>query len=385
MGSFTDWLEQAAANAIAQIQAGGVGDPDPTDKPDDDTSGIAGHEPRDIPEPPIGYRTYWDEDAWAWLPVDDDPAGPPKFSSDTPESIWEYGQTQMWLHDTYGIDDVDAGRYTNAYAQTIYDNTGEWPDLAQLYNDPDFRLGAARVATGANRLPDYFWVQDPEGNRTLYDNRSIVGAVPIESPTGDIYSSAIRDLTTHEGTVLMAPTGIPTYSDTEINALFNPQPVRPPGGGARGPVFDRDLAIENITNTWRNLLLEEPDNAGALAGAYITEATAFARRGGRLDLETWTRKKVRASGRYALLYGKKPESMSEDQYVGQYRQTVGQFGLGERPALRETEAGMTSGAGLAGFSERVGGGREAMLTQGGSWSQKFAASVNSLGALGRLN
>jgi hypothetical protein len=165
-------------------------------------------------------------------------------------------------------------------------------------------------------------------------------------------------------------------------------PISQPSGGSgsgagRTPAaFDRAQLTEEATNRWRGLLLEEPDEAtlNSLVSDYIAQANAFwMQDGGRLDYDTFVVNRVRAQDRHGYLYEKKPEFQSEAEYMGGFRQTVGQFGLNDRATLRETEAGAHSGAGLAGFGERVSRTSEARLANTGTYSQQFAASMAQTG------
>ena len=339
----------------------------------------------------------------------------PKFSNATLDTELDYAKLKSDLALLYNLDATRAGRYIDAFAQQVFGggfsdtlatelsslpplnikglskeeiravvnerarlraeiieratlDKGIWPTYTQLINNEEFITGASRLGSGVDRLPTAFWFVDSEGNRTFYQNSSILGPVPVEGIANISPTDAGR---------------IPLLTQEDIDLLLNRQKAPPGGGvGARGPTFDRDLVIENITAIWRHLLLEEPANVGKLADNYITEAKAFARRGGSLNLETWSRNQVRETGRFATLYEKKPESQSEDDYINGFRGVVGQFGFNERASTRFIESGLTSGAGLQGFANRVGASRPASLINQGAWSQRFAQSVASLGALG---
>ena len=146
--------------------------------------------------------------------------------------------------------------------------------------------------------------------------------------------------------------------------------------------FDRAQLAEQVTERWRSLLLEEPDQAtiDSIVSDYISQANAFwMKEAGRLDLDTFIVNRVRATTRYTYLYEKKPDFQSEGEYMQGFKQTTARFGLGSTATLRETEAGAHSGVGLAGFGERVGRTREARLTNAGTYSQRFAASMAQSG------
>ena len=293
----------------------------------------------------------------------------------------QYEGAQDFLRTFFGVQEGPGGLYINAYAENWrMENGGKWPTMDDLTGSSEFIQGATKIPTGAAYLPLTFWAPHPEtGVMTLYDNHSYTGPVPVEfdftTPGHSASPSGYSNLP-------ILPAG---YLERVLELGGVTAPPTRPGGGSRGPVFDRDLVIENINNVWRNLLIEEPGDTGTLADQYITQATGFARQGGSLNLETWIRKQVRDTRRYQTLYGKKPESMSEDQYIGQYRQSVGQLGINERQATKQIEAGLKSGAGVAGFTERVASTGQARLANQGTWSQRFAQSIQSMGAAGRVD
>jgi len=339
------------------------------------------------PPPGSGGEDYAEGPGWA--------ASPPEFSNASLTTENEFAQAKALLNDLYGIPATQAGTYINWYAQSFYNEHGDWPSAGELYSDSEFLSGAQRVRSGASALPTYFWGVDDEGNRTLYNNHTIVGPYPV--PITEMAAIYGTEMPGRDGAgrlpLYLTPGGppslssLPTFTMEQLLELFSSRPGGGGGGGGGGsvgPIFDRNLVIENITNKWRSLLLEEPGTVGQLADNYIAEAKAFARRGGSLSLETWTLGKIRDTGRYKTLYGKKPESLSEDQYIGQYRQTVTQFGMNEHESTRQIKAGMRSGAGIAGFAERVSGTSQAMLSNQGGWSQRFAQSVASMGLAGRM-
>jgi len=152
------------------------------------------------------------------------------------------------------------------------------------------------------------------------------------------------------------------------------------GSGRGGDIaYDREMLIESIRNHWRSILLEDcPDPAG-LADQYIQEATAFWGQGGTLDLDTWVRNKIRASGRYRTLYARLPASMSEEEYLAQYLGTARQLGLNERWTMTQVEAGLQSGAAPQGFAERLTQTPQYAASNVGAFAQQYAQLVRSLG------
>ena len=324
-----------------------------------------------------------------------------------------YAGAQDFLRMFHNVQEGPAGLYVNAFAENWKTTNGRYPTLNELITASGFADGAKRVVTGAAYLPPVFWAVNPEtGRYALWDNSTGIGPVPIEVPgpgslleasnvfnrwfpqyqqVGEEYTGPYAEGGIGYGAGVDPSRNIPVFSSEYLTAIFENAGAPGPtgggggGGGYSGPVFDRDLVIENIRNLWRNLLREDARNVEKLADQYIAQATGFARRGGSLNLETWARKQVRETDRYRLLYERKPESMSEDQYINQYSQAAGQFGLNEAWTDRQIESGMESGAGVAGFTERLAGTRKAMTASAGSWSQRFASSLGEMGLAGRMN
>ena len=170
-------------------------------------------------------------------------------------------------------------------------------------------------------------------------------------------------------------------TDADLQSIL--ASLAPPrsGGGSRGPVLDKELIKENITNSWRFYLMDEPPNSNALADQYIAEHLAFARQGGSLDLSTWTLGKVRGTARYGTMYRRKPAEMSEADFINQYRGTADDFGLPTSITTQNIRSGMTSGASVAGFQKRIEYSRPVQAR--GGFGRKVANVVAQLGVLNR--
>jgi hypothetical protein len=185
---------------------------------------------------------------------------------------------------------------------------------------------------------------------------------------------------------------VPTITEEQMFAIMNPSPSSGSGrrggggGGGRAPrVFDRAELVEGVTNRWRDKLLEDPDEAGVntIVDSYASKGNAFwMSKGGDLDFDTFVVNELRKRSRYKVLYARKDPHLTDEEWMGRYRGVVEQFGFNEQTFRRETEAGLTSGVGLAGFGERVGRTREARTINQGSYSQRFAANMAQSG-LGR--
>lgn len=102
------------------------------------------------------------------------------------------------------------------------------------------------------------------------------------------------------------------------------------GGGSRGPSadeiraqFDLDQLSDMAAGIWRGSLLEEPKNARDMAKAYVEEIVKNPKQ--KLDFETYIKKRVESSDRYASIYRNKPEGMDAPTYIQRYYQSALQF------------------------------------------------------------
>lgn len=261
---------------------------------------------------------------------------------------------------------------------------GLWPSISDMTQWDIAHNSIGTFAAGYSGLAASFTITQPDGTWIRYNNDPVRG--PIASATQDTPDFEFIKTGVRSQHIDVIP-----QSDLAV-ILTGLSPIRQPTGGggggraAREPMaFDRRELAEAAIDRWRGLLLEEPDDAvlDGLVSGYITDANAFwVNEAGRLDYDTYVTDRIRATERHGILYGKKPEFQSEAEYMGGFRQTVGQFGLGGRAALREIEAGATSGAGLAGFGERVGRTREARFAAGGGFSRQLANQMSQMGSLG---
>ena len=166
------------------------------------------------------------------------------------------------------------------------------------------------------------------------------------------------------------------------NLTGGPPEEEPKGGGPPRLVFDRVHAAENLRSQWRDLLLEEPNNPDGMVTEYENSANNLLRAGGATpNFETWVLNKIRATSRYGVLYGNKGEAQSETEYIDSFRQGVSPFGLNPRIEKRELERGLSTGAAPAAFQQSVAFGRDVQALNPGSFSRRFAASLNKLGRL----
>jgi len=263
---------------------------------------------------------------------------------------------------------------------------GRWPSATELWEYTLYQNSLGLLASGGAYMEPIFGIIPDGGGATQWVKNS--GFSWSFDDEEALYYERLGDRFKGAGV------SFPKYTVDQLGEILGSlSPIsggvggsggRGGGGGAgrAALAFDRNQLAEEATNRWRGLLLEEPDETtlSSLVGDYISEANAFwMKEAGRLDYDTFVVDRVRREDRYNYLYDKKPEFQSESEYMGGFRQTVGQFGFNDRAALRETEAGAHSGAGLSGFGERVGRTGEARLANAGSYSQRFAASMAQSG------
>jgi hypothetical protein len=318
-----------------------------------------------------------------------------------------------------------------------------WPSISDALQDPWLLAAASKIPTGAALLPPAFRVKEIDGRITLWDNTLASGPRPVgvgggyydpnigtfrqpgdfeltrETPVGEPrpqYAGGGQRTwnpeteqwettpveitgTTQEyatvptgqawGMTMAEVMGLPIYDRNMLNSFFammtEPTNPRSPGsyGSGRTIRFDRDEIIEAINTAWQGWLLAKPADPGSLADQYIAAATSFYYQGGDLDFETWVKNKMRETGRYLDLYRQKPEYMTEDEYMGGYRQTAEQYGLRPLTTKTETEIGAQSGVSLTDFAARLAGTSEFMTSNQGQFSKAFASMLGGLGAVGR--
>ena len=332
---------------------------------------------------------------------------PPEFATANPETEWQFNTLKNLLGaEPFRIDATDAGKYVNLWAQRYWEGhgnwvdqppdaegrpqdpvwEGEWPDITDIYRDEGFWAGAIKIPTGAYLLPSMFTVVEPDGTRTLMDNRLSTGPLPIDAPG----VQSLFNVSLARGGIGPWETGIPREDVALpeiprefLDMLMETFADRGSGYG-RAPIkFDRDQITESIRQAWHGLLLDDPVNPGNMADQYINQATSFYHEGGQLDLQTWTLNQIRESDRYQTLYKRKPNWMDEDEYLGRRQQIVQQFGFRPEVEKTQTEIGMETGVGLDALSQRLLGTREYMVANKGAFSQSFANMFAGLGSISR--
>ena len=306
---------------------------------------------------------------------------PPTYSSEMRDQFRDVRQVTKEMFDLPNVADLDSR--VNTMADRFKNEFKIWPTSGQLLSYAPYLNSIEVMRSGLPfALPALFTTNDEAGIQQWILNNPMDGPQILDP----FAISAIS-----RGDPNIVP-GIPFILDpAQLVADF--QAIRQPsaGSGRRGPagrtaiVFDRAELIEGATERWRGMLLEPPDDAAiaSLVSDYTTDANAFwMREGGRRDFDTFVLDRIRQQTRYNYLYSKKPGFQSEAEYLGGFRQIVGQTGINPQAGLREIEAGASSGAGLAGFGERVSRTREVELTNVGGFGNQFAQTMAASG-LGR--
>ena len=308
------------------------------------------------------------------------PKTPPRYSAEEPEG---YRFARGEVADQWELNVSSLTTRINRLAQAWKDEQGGiWPLAMDLLNWDTAQNSIWTFASGASQMPYRFSLVNSEGGIQSYINDPVLGLIEFDDPLVGKTFVAEDMLKARRGPIIRVA------DFASIIAGFVPLSRRTAGGGAAGPAprkalaFDRRELASSAFDEWSESLLEEPDDSelDRLVTDYISEANAFwMREAGRLDFNTFVADRIKATERHGILYRKKPEFQSDAEYMGRFRQAVGQFGLGSQAALREIEIGATSGVGIAGFTERVGRTREARLINQGLYSQRFAASMAQTG------
>lgn len=339
-------------------------------------------------------------DPWLVDPTDDEYVqGGYNTPADTPvDRNWSsldpsgWRSVQDYVKETYGLTNNSYYKTrTDKAAAEFYQREGRWPSAIELIQDPTANRYIYNTAVGFNKLPPTFSVDGSIYYNDPYDGPTRVAAVPDINKLGPgAIDSLLSDGTMTTSGALRNPRA--SYTRDEFSSLLTTlSPVSGGGSGGYGGAgrtnraYDRDQLIEAATDRWKGLMLEDPSDSviGSIVDSYINKGNAFwVKDGGNLDFDTFIVNKMRDTSRYKTLYRKMDEFQTEEEYMARYRGTVEQFGLNERATKRETEAGLTSGAGLAGFTDRVAKTREARLSNQGGFSQQLAASMSQMGAMG---
>lgn len=131
-------------------------------------------------------------------------------------------------------------------------------------------------------------------------------------------------------------------------------------------------------------MFQEPGNVAQHVDAYIAEANSFWRStGGQLDFATFIENRAKQTPRFKMLYSKKPGFMGHREYLSQFIQSAGAFGLSPRTTRQLVETGAAGNISRDSFQQRIASTREATVRNTGNFSQRFASGLAQLGGLGR--
>lgn len=297
----------------------------------------------------------------------------PKYSTDSTEA---YRYARQAFADTFDLNVSDLTYRVNLLADEFRKESGRWPTGPELYQWDVAQNSVGSYAMGLTQLGPGFDIINDDGTTTTFYNHPIRGTE--QAPDVDLEFLK---------TGVPGGTDRPAYTGEQLSAILSP--IRRTRGGSGGggatrtaQQYDKRELARAVQDYWREELMEEPDdgNVNAIVSGFIKDANAFwVGKAGRLDFQTYLADRVEKTERWGTLYEKKPEHLTTGEYRGQYQQAAGSFGMRNLSTQAEVESGLTSGAGVAGFTERVGRTREARAINQGSYSQRFAQSMASSG------
>ncbi len=304
----------------------------------------------------------------------------PKYSTAEPES---YRWARARFADEFGVNQADLTYRLNALANLWYDQYGRFPTGTEMYQWNVARNSVYTFASGMSQLPGAFDLVGDDGTVTTYFNDPVRGLMPDPNQGIDL-----------EYMITGVQAGKrPTYQSADLpSILAGLSPARGGaagggggGGGRAALAWDRRQLMESARERWRGVLLEEAgdDTLTKHITDYINESNSFwINEGGRLDFDAFLMERIRATDRHKLLYKQKADFQSEAEYISGYRNAVSQFGLNPNTAIKQVESGAKAGAGLEGFTERVGRSAEVRAASTGSFSQRFAQMMAASGMRG---
>ena len=307
---------------------------------------------------------------------------PPTYANQMRDQFREVRQVTKEQFDLPRVADLDS-RVNTLAARFKSENAGRWPVAFELLNYAPYINSIEVMRSGFPFVfPPVFTTTDENGVQQWVLNNPIDGPQVLDPFAISAISRVDRNVVPE----------LPHIVDIQA-ILADFQALRQPsaGSGRRGAagraaiVFDRAELREGATERWRGMLLEPPDDSAIdqLVSDYMKDANAFwMKEAGRRDFDTFVVDRIRQQARYNYLYSKKPGFQSETEYLGGFRQVVAGTGINPGAGLREIEAGASSGAGLAGFGERVSRTREARLTNVGGFGNQLAQTMAASG-LGR--
>jgi len=128
--------------------------------------------------------------------------------------------------------------------------------------------------------------------------------------------------------------------------------------GSAGPTaediraaYDLDELAKGANTLWQGWLLEDAQDPRGMARAYVD---AIVSTGGKqkIDFTEFIRGRAKDTSRWASVYGRKPESMTEEQFLQPYFQAASQL-INPRDAANVAIQGAQFGASAQQFNERL--------------------------------
>jgi len=323
----------------------------------------------DLPDNPFAGTTGTTGEAEA-------PAAPESFADSDP---LRFQILKEWVQDQ-DIPATLATRFVEEWGQRAKQGD-RYPDLFDLASRSDFMNGLMSLKNYTTlALPQAFKVQFPDGTIKTYNNSVTRGLQEIPTTGPKPFDEQVTSYFNN----------LPVYTldqfQSALAAVRGDQP-KPPGGGSgsgRGElVMDRNQLRRRASDIWRYYLLEEPGNIDSVVDEFISDATNFWRKkGGQKDFETWMLDRIEGAPRGRVLYNKRPDGMTMDEYLTQYRNVASQAGLSGQSGVDATVRGLQSGAEAVPFLQQLERSSEVLTQQGGTWSQKFANQMAQMGIRG---
>jgi hypothetical protein len=282
-----------------------------------------------------------------------------------------------------GIPAAVAGDLANDLADQYLRQKGTLPSVFDLLSDPTAINRMSYTQSGLYALPSAFGVRQADGTVRYYKNDPLQG-IAVVTASSDDFGFGLKE---------MASSGTPVFAHDDVAAIlasagFGTKPGGGGGGGGGGvapkpPVWDRDQLIESASNMWRGMLLDEPADVGRIVDDYTARAASFfMEQGGRMDFETFVLGRIRETPRYRILYQNMQPGISEEAHLGQYVQAVRQLGFRDQRVNELVTQGASSGASVAGFTERLERRPEYVQANQGKFSQQFGNMISQLGIRG---
>lgn len=329
-----------------------------------------------------------------------------KYSTASVSTSRDHALLVDWLKEAGNVSSGTASDFANELAETWRRRNGHWPSAGQLMTDDSTAAKLSWVSSGMYALPGTFGVRNRDGSISYYNNNPESGLTEIhrlEPGAGPGRRSEVVDQLDPEAQIAMTggfmstlasstrvrtDLNYPVFTEDEIGSLLTSVSGSGGGGGGGGgtrrqdPLWDREKLADRAREVWRGRLLDEPDDRYGIVDQYISEATSFFHRGGNLDFDTFVLRQAEQTPRHRMLYEKKPDTVSHDQYLGERVNAVRALGLRESTVERETIAGMSTGASVQGFTERVQKIGESVAANQGGFSRQFASTLAGMGVQG---